>query len=80
MEISVFEESIQDLPGICEKRQKSSRESPQKSRIYTNRSRLAPHDFVPDSAPTTDKMSSFNIFPFQSSDLPESGEESQKRF
>jgi hypothetical protein len=62
MEISVFDEKIQDFPGCCEKKQKYSRESAEKPRIEQI---------------TRDKMLSFNFFAFQSSDLPESAEESQ---
>jgi hypothetical protein len=59
------------------RKNKSTLVNAPKNRV-SSRSRFPPSDLAADCAPTTYKMSSFNIFAFQSCDLPESGEESQK--
>jgi hypothetical protein len=53
--------------------QKYSRKSAEKSHIEQITTPIP--DLAADCAPTTDKMSSFDIFAFKSSDLSDSGEE-----
>jgi hypothetical protein len=72
----LLEEEIQDFPRVCEAKQKYSCESAEKPRI--SQITTPSPDFASDCAPPTHKMSSFNIFALQSSDLPESGEVAQK--
>jgi hypothetical protein len=64
----VFEQEIQDFPGVCEEKKTGYAESAEKTRILEITTLSLDHS--PQCCPpTTRKMTSFNILACQSSDL-----------
>jgi hypothetical protein len=64
----VFEQEIQDFPGVCEEKKKGDAESAETTHILEITTLSL--DYSPQCCPPrTRKMALFNIFAFQSSDL-----------
>jgi hypothetical protein len=66
IEISVFEQEIQDFPGVCKEKKKGDAESVEKTRILEITTLSL--DYSPQCCPPTPR-----IIAFQSSDLSEDG-------